>query len=164
MSAPPSDETFIHGQALVETGLIGRGTRIWAFAHVMPGARIGADCNICDHTFIEGDVVVGDRVTIKSGVYLWDGLRIEDDVFVGPQATFTNDLFPRSRQPFKCPVTTVRAGASIGAGAVILPGITIGERAMVGAGAVVTRDVDADTVVAGNPARPLRSLVPQPTR
>jgi acetyltransferase-like isoleucine patch superfamily enzyme len=149
----------VHDQALVESDLIGPGTRIWAFAHVMHGARIGADCNICDHTFIEGDVVVGDRVTIKSGVYLWDGLRVEDDVFIGPQATFTNDRFPRSKMGFDCPTTTVRQGASIGAGAVILPGITIGERAMVGAGAVVTRDVPDDCVVAGNPARVLRVLI-----
>jgi len=124
----------------------------------MPGAVIGADCNICDHTYIEGDVVLGDRVTVKSGVYLWDGLRIEDDVFLGPQATFTNDPFPRSRQPFERPITTVRRGASVGAGAVVLPGVTIGERAMVGAGAVVTKDVPPDVVVVGNPARVMRHL------
>jgi UDP-2-acetamido-3-amino-2,3-dideoxy-glucuronate N-acetyltransferase len=153
MSSPP----FIHERALVETDSVGAGTRIWAFAHVLAGAVIGADCNVCDHTFIEGDVIVGDRVTLKSGVYLWDGLRIEDDVFVGPQATFTNDARPRSRQPFSLLHTTVRRGASIGAGAVILPGLTIGERAMVGAGAVVTHDVDAGTVVVGNPARVIRT-------
>jgi UDP-3-O-[3-hydroxymyristoyl] glucosamine N-acyltransferase len=112
MSSPP----FIHERALVETDSVGAGTRIWAFAHVLAGAVIGADCNVCDHTFIEGDVVVGDRVTLKSGVYLWDGLRIEDDVFIGPQATFTNDARPRSRQPFALLHTTVRRGASIGAG------------------------------------------------
>ncbi len=154
MSSPP----FIHERALVETDAVGAGTRIWAFAHVMPGAVIGAECNICDHTYIEGDVVIGDRVTVKSGVYLWDGLRVQDDVFIGPQATFTNDLMPRSRRPFALQETTVSRGASIGAGAVILPGVTIGERAMVGAGAVVTRDVPADTVVVGNPARVIRSL------
>jgi UDP-2-acetamido-3-amino-2,3-dideoxy-glucuronate N-acetyltransferase len=126
----------------------------------MPGAVIGADCNICDHTYVEGDVVVGDRVTIKSGVYLWDGIRIEDDVFIGPQATFTNDPFPRSRRPFEATITTLRRGASIGAGAVILPGLTIGERAMVGAGAVVTKDVPGDAVVLGNPARVVRTLEP----
>jgi hypothetical protein len=102
-------EPFVHERALVETDDVGPGTRIWAFAHVMQGARIGADCNVCDHTYVEGDVVVGDRVTIKSGVYLWNGLRVEDDVFLGPMATFTNDRFPRSKQHFECPVTTVRS-------------------------------------------------------
>lgn len=154
MPSPP----FIHERALVETDTVGPGTRVWAFAHVMPGAAIGADCNICDHTYIEGDVVIGDRVTVKSGVFLWDGLRVQDDVFIGPQATFTNDLMPRSRQPFQLRETTLSRGASIGAGAVILPGVTIGERAMVGAGAVVTKDVPADAVVVGNPARVVRSL------
>ena len=149
---------LIHERALVESDAIGPGTRIWAFAHVMPGAVIGAYCNVCDHTYVENDVIIGDRVTIKSGVYLWDGLRIEDDVFIGPQATFTNDAFPRSKQPFHSPVTTLRQGASIGAAAVILPGRTIGERAMVGAGAVVTRDVPPDAVVVGNPARVVRRL------
>ncbi|MBV9804326.1 MAG: N-acetyltransferase [Solirubrobacterales bacterium] len=107
---------------------------------------------------MEGDVIVGDRVTIKSGVYLWDGLRVEDDVFIGPQATFTNDRFPRSKHAFECQVTTIRRGASIGAGAVLLPGITVGERAMVGAGAVVTRDVPDFALVVGNPARVVRML------
>jgi UDP-2-acetamido-3-amino-2,3-dideoxy-glucuronate N-acetyltransferase len=149
---------FIHERALVESTSIGGGTRVWAFAHVMPGAVIGADCNICDHTYIEGDVIIGDRVTIKSGVHLWDGVCVEDDVFIGPQATFTNDPFPRSKQPFEVPVMTIRRGASIGAGAVILPGLTIGERAMVGAGAVVTKDVPSLAVVVGNPARVVRKL------
>lgn len=160
IGAAEQPAAFVHERALVETEEIGAGTRIWAFAHVMPGARIGADCNICDHTYVEGDVVVGDRVTIKSGVYLWDGLRVEDDVFLGPQATFTNDRFPRSKQHFECPVTTIRRGASIGAGAVVLPGVTVGERAMVGAGAVVTKDVAAYAVVVGNPARVTRMLDP----
>jgi len=157
------DPPFIHERALVESDAIGRGTRIWAFAHVMPAAVIGADCNICDHTYIEGDVVIGDRVTIKSGVYLWDGLRIEDDVFIGPQATFTNDRFPRSKRAFEAAITTIRRGASIGAGAVLLPGVTIGERAMVGAGAVVVNDVASDVVVVGNPARVVRRLGEDPT-
>ncbi len=154
MAQPP----FVHDRALVESDSIGSGTRIWAFAHVMAGAVIGADCNVCDHTYIEGGVVIGDRVTLKSGVFLWDGVYVEDDVFIGPQATFTNDAMPRSRQPFTLGRTTIRAGASIGAGAVILPGLTIGERAMVGAGAVVTKDVPPDVVVVGNPARVIRTL------
>jgi UDP-2-acetamido-3-amino-2,3-dideoxy-glucuronate N-acetyltransferase len=126
---------------------------VWAFAHVLAGARIGADCNVCDHTFIEGGVVVGDRVTIKCGVQLWEGVTLEDDVFVGPNATFTNDPFPRSRrQPAEFARTLVRRGASIGANATILPGVTIGSGAMVGAGAVVTRDVPPRAIVMGNPA------------
>ena len=146
--------SFRHPQAIVETDRIGEGTRIWAFAHVLPGAAIGRDCNICDHVFIENDVVVGDRVTVKSGVQLWDGVTLEDDVFVGPNATFTNDPFPRSRQyPERFARTVVRAGASIGANATLLPGIEIGQGAMVGAGAVVTRDVPPGVIVSGNPAR-----------
>ena len=143
-----------HPLAVVESTSIGDGTRIWAFAHILPGARIGSECNICDHTFVENDVVIGDRVTVKCGVQLWDGIDVEDDVFIGPNATFTNDSFPRSRQhQEKLPRTRVRKGASIGANATILPGLIIGERSMVGAGAVVTRDVPADAIVAGNPAR-----------
>jgi len=147
---------FQHEKALVESSKIGAGTRIWAFAHVLPGAQIGTDCNLCDHVFVENDVVVGDRVTIKSGVQLWDGVDLEDDVFVGPNVTFTNDPFPRSKQylaPGKHPRTVVRKGASIGANATILPGITIGERAMVGAGAVVNRNVPPEAIVVGNPAQ-----------
>lgn len=145
---------FQHPQAIVETQHIGRDTRIWAFAHILPGARIGADCNICDHTFIENDVLVGDRVTIKSGVQLWDGVTLEDDVFIGPNATFTNDRFPRSKQyPDTFARTVVRKGASIGANATILPGLEIGQGAMVGAGAVVTKSVPPHAIVAGNPAR-----------
>ncbi len=145
---------FAHEMALVETTRIGRGTRIWAFAHVLPGAVLGEDCNICDGVFVENDVVVGDRVTVKCGVQLWDGVRLDDDVFVGPNATFTNDLFPRSRQrPETYTATRVRSGASIGANATILAGVTIGEHAMVGAGAVVTKDVPPGAIVTGNPAR-----------
>ena len=147
-------DAFVHPQALCESPHLGAGTRIWAFAHVLPGARIGADCNVCDHVFIENDVLVGDRVTIKCGVQLWDGVRLEDDVFVGPNATFTNDIFPRSKQyPQAFAHTEVRRGASIGANATILPGVTIGSRAMVGAGAVVTRNVPPNAVVVGNPAK-----------
>lgn len=148
---------FLHPQSLVESPHIGAGTRVWAFAHVLPSAVIGSDCNICDHVFIENDVVLGDRVTVKCGVQLWDGLRIEDDVFIGPNATFTNDPLPRSKQYLaRYPQTVVRRGASIGANATLLPGITIGENAMVGAGAVVTHSVPPDAVVVGNPARIIR--------
>lgn len=144
----------IHPNALCESTSIGDGTRVWAFAHVLPGAVIGRDCNICDGVFIENDVVVGDRVTVKCGVQLWDGVRLGDDVFVGPNATFTNDLFPRSRKhPEHYTGTVVDAGASIGANATILAGVRIGSGAMVGAGAVVTRSVPPNAIVVGNPAR-----------
>lgn len=145
---------FVHPNAIVESTNIGKATRIWAFTHVLPGAVVGDDCNLCDHVFVENDVVIGDRVTVKCGVQLWDGVRLEDDVFVGPNATFMNDLFPRSKQPpAEFSKTIVQKGASIGANASILPGVTIGQNAMVGAGAVVTRDVPPHSVVVGNPAR-----------
>jgi len=145
---------FTHPLGCCESNSVGSGTRIWAFAHVLPGAKIGADCNICDHVFIENDVTVGDRVTVKCGVQLWDGLRVEDDVFIGPNATFTNDSFPRSRQyPDEFKKTWIESGASIGANATILPGIRIGRSAMIGAGAVVTRSVPPHAIVVGNPAR-----------
>jgi UDP-2-acetamido-3-amino-2,3-dideoxy-glucuronate N-acetyltransferase len=144
---------FKHPHALVESEDIGDNTRIWAFAHILAGAQIGADCNICDHVFIENDVIVGDRVTIKCGAQLWDGIRIEDDVFIGPNATFANDHFPRSKQyPQNFLQTTIKKGASIGANATILPGLTIGKNALIGAGAVVTKDVPPNAIVVGNPA------------
>lgn len=145
---------FAHKNAVVETDKIGKGTRIWAFVHILPNAVVGEDCNLCDQVFIENDVIVGDRVTIKSGVQLWDGITLEDDVFVGPNATFTNDPFPRSKQyPEGFSRTLIRKGASIGANATILPGVTIGQYAMIGAGTVVTKDVPPFAVVVGNPAR-----------
>jgi len=145
---------FVHPLGLCESASVGPGTRIWAFAHVLPGARIGADCNICDHVFVENDVILGDRVTVKSGVQLWNGLHIENDVFIGPNATFSNDRFPRSKEyPDRFETTHIERGASIGANATILPGLRIGLRAMVGAGAVVTRSVPPYAIVVGNPAR-----------
>ena len=145
---------FKHEKAIVESSTVGDGTRIWAFAHVLPGARIGRDCNICDHTFIENDVVIGDRTTVKCGVQLWDGITLEDDVFIGPNVAFTNDPFPRSRQrPAAFARTVVKKGASVGANATILPGLTIGEDAMIGAGAVLTKDAPPHAILVGNPAR-----------
>ena len=147
-------KTFVHENALCETENVGEGTRVWAFAHILPGARIGRDCNICDGVFIEDDVVVGDRVTIKCGVQLWNGLHVEDDVFIGPNATFTNDPFPRSKvRPSAYLRTILRKNASVGANATILPGIEIGTGAMVSAGAVVTSNVPPNAIVIGNPAR-----------
>lgn len=148
-----SSDHFVHPNAICESQMIGQDTRIWAFAHVLPGAVIGAECNICDGVFIENDVRVGDRVTIKNGVQLWDGISIEDDVFIGPNATFTNDPFPRSKNPpEEFPRTIIRSGASIGANATILPDITVGQHAMVGAGAVVTQSIPPKAIAVGNPA------------
>ncbi|WP_114227894.1 MULTISPECIES: acyltransferase [Sphingomonas] len=148
----------IHLSAHVDPSAeIGEGTTIWQNVVVLAGAKIGRDCNLNAHTLVEGGAEIGDRVTLKCGVYVWEGIILEDDVFVGPNATFTNDPQPRSRQrPTAFAVTRIGRGASIGAGAVILPGRTIGEGAMIGAGAVVTRDVPAGETWAGNPARPLR--------
>ena len=142
------------------------GTRVWAFAHVLDGAVIGDHCNVCDHAFIEGGARIGNGVIIKNGAMIWDGVTLEDDVFVGPGAIFTNDLHPRSRhvretgeryastERWLVP-TTVRRGASIGAGALIVCGVTIGEYATVGAGAIVTKDVPDHRLVLGQPARPV---------
>lgn len=144
----------IHPKAIVETDNVGSGTTVWAFAHILPGASVGRDCNICDGVFIEGGASVGDRVTIKCGVQIWDGVTIEDDVFVGPNVTFTNDPFPRSKVHLKeYSKTLVRKGASIGANATILPNVTVGPHAMVGAGAVVTKSVPQNAIVVGNPAQ-----------
>ena len=149
-----SSAAFIHPQALVDPGaVIGTGTRVWAFAHVCNGAVVGADCNLCDHTFFEKGVRLGDRVTIKCGIYLWEGITLEDDVFVGPAVAFTNDLRPRSKKyPTKFGKTLLAQGCSVGANATILP-VTIGCWAMVAAGSVVTHDVPAFALVRGNPAR-----------
>ena len=144
----------IHPQSDVQSRQIGSNTRIWQYCVVLPGAIIGSNCNLCANVLVENNVIIGDGVTVKSGVQLWDGLAIEDDVFIGPNVTFSNDPFPRSRQrPREYSRTVVRKGASIGANATVLPGVTIGEHAMVAAGAVVTRNVPAYGIVVGNPAR-----------
>lgn len=141
---------MIHRLSDVQSVRIGEGTNIWQFCVVLEGAVIGAECNICANCFIENDVIVGDRVTVKCGVQLWDGLRIEDDVFIGPNVTFCNDKYPKSRnKDFQAQGTTVKRGASIGANATILPGVTIGEGAMIGAGAIVTKDVPPGETVKG---------------
>ncbi len=143
----------IHPLADCQCSDIGAGTQIWQFTVVLPGARIGSDCNINSHCFVENTVDIGNGVTVKCGVYLWDGVTLEDNVMVGPNVTFTNDKWPRSKQPYEQLHTLVKEGASIGGGAVILPGVTIGRRAMIGAGAVITRDVPDDAVVFGDAAR-----------
>lgn len=153
----------MHAAAIVESQNVGRGTRIWAFTHVMSAAMIGENCNIGDHCFVESGARIGDNVTVKNGTMLWDGVVLEDGVFVGPQVLFTNDRYPRSPRLAEAErryqgrawlvPTLVQRGASLGAGAVILAGVTIGEFAMVGAGAVVTRDVPAHALVVGHPAR-----------
>ena len=154
-----SDLVKIHASADVQSPHIGPGTRIWQNVIVLPGAVIGAGCNLCAGCFVENDVIIGDRVTLKNGVYLWDGLRIGNDVFIGPNATFCNDPLPRSgNRAFRPIGITLEAGASIGANATILAGVTIGAGAMVGAGAVITHDVPPRAVVVGNPARILRYL------
>lgn len=149
-----SQPSTFHPQALVESTDIGIGTRIWAFAHVLPGARIGSECNICDGVFVEGGATIGNRVTIKCGVQIWSGVRVADDVFIGPNATFTNDVFPRSGDHSKPLLETIVCdGASIGANATIVPGITIGRKALIGAGAVVTKSVPPFAIIVGNPGR-----------
>jgi len=145
---------YLHPQGICETQSVGAGTKIWAFAHVLPGAIIGSNCNICDHVFIENDVAIGNNVTIKCGVQIWDGITVEDDVFIGPNATFSNDRYPKSkRRPSTFLKTILRRGSSVGANATILPGLEIGQGSLIGAGAVVTRNVPPNAIVAGNPAR-----------
>jgi len=148
----------IHPLSDVQARNIGRNTRVWQYVVILRGATIGDDCNICSHCFIENDVVIGNRVTVKCGVRIWDGVTIEDDVFIGPNATFTNDKFPRSKDYKEPAKTLVKRNSSIGANATILSHIEIGENAMVAAGAVVTKDVSPGTVVAGNPAEVMREI------
>ena len=149
---------MIHPLADCKT-YIPENTNVWQFCVVFPNAKVGSNCNICSHCLIENNVVIGDNVTIKCGVQLWDGIRIADNVFVGPNVTFTNDKYPRSKQyPDAFWQTTICKGASIGAGAVILCGITIGEKAMIAAGSVVTKDVPAGELWMGNPAKFVRKI------
>jgi UDP-2-acetamido-3-amino-2,3-dideoxy-glucuronate N-acetyltransferase len=148
---------LIHKLTDVQSSRIGENTNVWQFCVILPSAIIGSNCNICSHCLIENDVVIGNDVTIKSGVQIWDGIRIEDKVFIGPNVTFTNDQKPRSKvYPESFLKTYIKKGASIGANATILPGITIGEGAMVGAGAVVTKDVAPFSTVVGNPAKEIK--------
>ena len=145
---------YINENAVVKSEKIGEGTQVWQFSIILAGARIGRDCNINCHCFIENDVVIGNNVTIKSGVYLWDGIEINDNVFIGPNVTFTNDVFPRSKQyPETFEKTKIDKGASIGANSTILPGIKIGKNALIGAGSVVTKNIPANTLWFGNPAK-----------
>jgi acetyltransferase-like isoleucine patch superfamily enzyme len=150
---------MIHPSAEVQTPNIGPETDVWQHTVILSGAVVGNQCNINAHCFVENDVVIGDRVTLKCGVYLWDGLRVENDVFIGPNVTFTNDKYPRSRQHLSVyPRTVLGEGCSIGAGAVILCGLSIGRKAMIGAGSVVTHNVPEGELWAGNPARFVRKL------
>ncbi len=149
---------MIHSLADVQSKQIGENTRVWQFTVILPDAVIGKDCNICANCFIENKVKIGNSVTVKSGVYIWDGVTLEDYVQLGANVTFTNDKYPRSKQPFELQLTLVKKNASIGAGTVILGGITIGENAMIGAGSVVTKDVPANELWLGNPAKFVRKL------
>lgn len=154
--SPSEGPVFVHPHALCESESVGRGTRVWAWAHVLPGAVVGTDCNVCDHVFVEGGARVGNNVTIKNGVQIWDLVTVEDDVFIGPNATFTNDLRPRAflnRPSSELLPTVVRRGATIGANATVVCGTTIGPESFVAAGAVVTGDVAGHGFVVGNPGR-----------
>lgn len=147
-------EGFIHKFADVQSQVVGDGTRVWQFAVVLAGARIGKNCNICAHTFIENDVVIGNNVTVKCGVQLWDGIRIGNNVFIGPNVTFCNDKYPKSgNKDFDCIQTIVEDDVSIGANATILPGLRLGKGCVIGAGSVVTKDVKPGSTVVGNPAK-----------
>ncbi len=150
---------MIHPLSDVKSSKIGPNTNVWQFVVILTGAEIGSDCNICSHCFIENQVKIGNSVTIKNGVHIWDGVTIKDNVFIGPNVTFTNDIYPKSKnQNFKLEQTIIENDVSIGANSTILPGLIIGEGAMIGAGSVVTKNVPAFSVVVGNPARVIRKL------
>ncbi len=149
-----TEKYFVHEEAIVDSFDIGKDSRIWGFSHVFPRAKIGENCNICEHVLIENDVVLGNNVTIKSGVYIWDGVKIEDNVFVGPCVSFINDRHPRSKKyPEEFSKTIIKENASLGANSTIMCGVTISECATVGAGSVVLKDVNSYEIVAGNPAK-----------
>jgi acetyltransferase-like isoleucine patch superfamily enzyme len=150
---PEHNTSYIHPSAIVDTPYIGNNTRIWAFVHILNNVTIGADCNICDHCFIEQHVQIGNNVTVKSGIYIWEGASIEDNVFLGPNVVFTNDVRPRSKQYVDVQKTLIKEGASVGANSTILAGITLGKYCMTGIGSVITRDVPDHALVYGNPAR-----------
>jgi acetyltransferase-like isoleucine patch superfamily enzyme len=143
----------IHPNAIVETNEIGDDTRVWAFVHILEGAKIGSGCNICDHCYVEYDVTIGNNVTVKCGIYIWENTVIEDDVFLGPNVVFTNNPRPRSKQYINHLKTHIKQGASVGANSTILGGVTIGKFAMAGMGSVITRDVPDYALVYGNPAK-----------
>lgn len=148
---------MIHPLADVQSQNIGEGTSVWQFCVILQGAVIGRDCNINCQVLIENQVVIGNHVTIKPGVQIWDGVTLEDHVFIGPNVTFTNDLFPKSKNKnFKLEKTLIKKGASIGANATILAGITIGENALIGAGSVVTKNIPENEIWVGNPAKFLK--------
>lgn len=147
------NNVFVHPTAIVDTNNIGKGTRIWAFVHILKNVAIGENCNICDHCFIEGGVTIGDNTTIKSGIYIWEGVTIEEDVFLGPNVVFTNDVWPRSKNYKPAEKIIIKKGASIGANSTILGGVTIGEHSMSGIGSVITKNVKPYSLVYGNPAR-----------
>lgn len=155
-AVPTPDGVQVHRLGLCESSSVGAGTRIWAFAHVLPGAVIGRDCNICDGAYVEYGAVLGDRVTVKNQVMVFDGVTIGDDVFLGPGVIFTNDLHPRAavkKSGDALTTTLVANGATLGAGVVVVCGVTIGSGSFVGAGAVVTADVPDNAFMVGNPAR-----------
>ena len=140
---------------------IPESTNIWQYCVIFPNAQIGENCNICSHCLIENEVKIGNNCTIKCGVQLWDGIELEDNVMIGANCTFTNDLYPRAKNnAWKLLKTKICKGASVGAGCVILPGLTIGSHAMIGAGSVVTKNIPNNTLWLGNPAQ-MRGYITQ---